>query len=385
VRRFINLLVVLGFAAGIATPLLANLRGQDGADAEVENRALAPFPTLAAVDPKDGHPRSTWTAITAYLPGLDAWFSDHFGFRAWLVRWQAESRYFGLGVSPTSAVVKGRNHWLFYADDGGMDDFTNEKPMPPELLTAWRQTMFRARDWCRAHGIAYVFTIAPDKHAIYPEQFDPNIRQLSSLSRIDQVMTATIDTGVVVDVRQAVMAGKKTERLYHVTDTHWNSRGAFLAYQQLITAIGYQVPGVGPAWPRSDFEASSRVVLGQDLAGMMGLKRSLSEEDLRLTPKHQRYVVVEPANTAASAGEARIVTEIPGSELPRAVMFRDSFTSALAPFLSEHFSRIVYLWQNDFDAEEVLKEHPDIVIQEIVGRHLYGYWPTPSLIPDAQP
>jgi hypothetical protein len=385
VRRFINLLVVLGFVAGVATPLVANLRGQDGADPEAENRTLAPFPTLAAADPKDGHRRTKWEALTSYLPGLDEWFADHFGYRAWLVRWYGESRYFGLGVSPVSTVVKGRDGWLFYAEDGGLDDFTNEKPLSPWEIENWRRTIVRARDWCRSQGIAYVFTIPPDKHVVYPEQFDPTIRQVSPVSRTDQVMTATLDTGVVVDVRQAVMSGKKNERLYHVTDTHWNQRGAFLAYQQLITAIGYQVPGVGPAWQRADFEPTSRTILGQDLAGMMGLKRSLHEEDLRLMPKRKRqYVVVEPAGAYATSGEGRIVTEIPGSTLPRAVMFRDSFTSWLAPFLSEHFSRIVYLWQNDFDADVVLKEHPDVVIQEIVGRHLYNFMPTPSLIPDAK-
>ena len=72
---------------------------------------------------------------------------------------------------------------------------------------------------------------------------------------------------------------------------------------------------------------------------------------------------------------------IRGSSLPRAVIFRDSFFSRLAPFTSEHFSRAVYLWQNDFDADAVLQERPDVVIQEIVGRHLYNFIPSPELIP----
>lgn len=382
-RRFNNLIVVVLFLGTIATPLLANLRGQDGADPEAENRTLATFPTLARIDPKDGHTRSTREIVSSYLPGLDEWFADHFGYRSWLVRWYGESRYFGMGISPVSTVIRGLDGWLFYADDGGMDEWTHEKPLPEGQIENWRRTVIRARDWCRAHGIAYVFTIPPDKSVVYPEQFDPNIRQVSPISRTDQVMTATIDTGVVVDVRQAVMAGKPHDRLYHVTDTHWNQRGAFLAYQQIIRAVAVQVPGVGPAWERSDFEPTSRTILGLDLAGMMGIKRSLNEEDLRLTPKRQRrYVVVEPPGAYATSGEGRIVTEIPGSNLPRAVMFRDSFTSWLAPFLSEHFSRIVYLWQNDFDADEVLKEHPDVVIQEIVGRHLYNFIPSPELIPD---
>ena len=79
--------------------------------------------------------------------------------------------------------------------------------------------------------------------------------------------------------------------------------------------------------------------------------------------------------------EPRLVTEIPGSRLPRALIFRDSFASRLVPFLSEHFSRAVYLWQNDFDANAVLSENPDVVIQEIVGRHLYNFIPSPELVP----
>ena len=54
----------------------------------------------------------------AILPGFGAWFDDHFGFRSTLVRWYGESRLFGLGVSPSAAVVKGRDGWFFYADDG---------------------------------------------------------------------------------------------------------------------------------------------------------------------------------------------------------------------------------------------------------------------------
>jgi alginate O-acetyltransferase complex protein AlgJ len=78
----------------------------------------------------------------------------------------------------------------------------------------------------------------------------------------------------------------------------------------------------------------------------------------------------------------RVVTEHPDKRLPRAVVFRDSFASALIPFLSEHFSRAVYLWQNDFDPDVIEQEHPDVVIQEIVSRHLYVFTPSPELIPN---
>src|SRR5262245_15577362 len=99
-----NRLIVLMFVVVISLPLAANIAGFDGADPAAENRALAPFPTL----------QPSLDSIASYVPGLNAWFEDHFGFRAGLVRGYGATRLFGLRVSPTPSVVKGRDGWFFY-------------------------------------------------------------------------------------------------------------------------------------------------------------------------------------------------------------------------------------------------------------------------------
>ncbi len=372
-RRRERLMLVVLFVLGIALPLSVNLAGVDGADPQAENREMAAFPPF----------NGTLASLAAWPNGFGHWFEDHFGFRARLVLWYGETRYFWLNVSPTSTVIKGRNGWLFYADDGGVEDYTRETPLSDGELDAWRETVVRTRDWLRARGIAYVFTIAPDKYLFYPEEMPASIHPFTQPSRMDQVIEVLTRAGIpVVDPRTALAAAKPRERLYEKTDTHWNDRGAFIAYQQLVAGLRQQDPAVPPAWSRDDFDAVSRLTQGQDLAGMMGLKRVLSEEELVLVPRRPRRVrTVEPPGADASAEEGRVVTEIPGSTLPRAVVFRDSFMSRIAPFLSEHFSRAVYLWQNDFDADAVLKERPQVVVQEIVGRHLHTFMASPELIP----
>jgi len=208
------------------------------------------------------------------------------------------------------------------------------------------------------------------------------IARVGEISRADQLFTALQDTGVAVDVRGAVLDAKSRERVYQRTDTHWNDRGALAAYQQIIKTVRARVPATPPAWERRDFSPVTRSIAGLDLAGMMGLTRVLGEEDLTLVPRHPRRArVVEPAGAKETDELGRLVTEVGDPSLPRAVIFRDSFTSHLVPFLSEHLSRAVYLWQNDFDADVVTKEHPDVVIQQIVGRHLYNFIPSPELVP----
>lgn len=371
--RLANRCLVVLFLLLLAAPLGANLWGHDGGDGPAENRTLAAWPVL----------EPTWESVSTFGTGFDLWFQDHFGFRSTLVRWYGASRYFGLGMSPTPMVIRGKDDWLFYHEDGGIEDITNEQLLTPAEIANWRSAILRTRDWCRARGIPYLFTIPPDKHIVYAERLPDTIRPQSSRTRTDQLLAAVQDTGVVVDVRRAIFAAKAQERVYHVTDTHWNDRGAYAAYQEIINAVRRSLPSVPPPHDRSTFDATSRMLDGRDLAATMGLKWALHEEDLRLLPKAGRgYKVLEPAGGYATGGDGRIVTEIPGSSLPRAVVFRDSFFSALAPLLSEHFSRVVYYWQNDFDAAAVAQEQPDIVIQEIVGRHLHAFVPSPELVPD---
>jgi alginate O-acetyltransferase complex protein AlgJ len=353
-------------------PLTANLIGVDGADPGAENRELASFPRI------DGSPAS----IAALPAAFSSWFEDHFGFRSRLVRWYGESRLFVLRTSPSAAVIEGGAGWFFYGDDKAVEDYVNLEPMTEEAVANWRAAVLRARDWLRARGIAYVFTIAPDKHVIYGEEMPTTLTRIGGLSRTDQVFTALQDTGLAVDVRSTELEAKTRERVYQQTDTHWNDRGALVAYQQIIGAVRARVPHTPPAWTRADFVAEDRTIEGLDLAGMMGLTRVLREIDLRLVPRRPRRArVIEPRGAKPTDEEGRLVTELADPSLPRAVIFRDSFTSRLVPFLSEHFSRAVYLWQNDFDANVVGQEHPDVVIQQIVGRHLYNFIPSPELVP----
>ena len=65
-----------------------------------------------------------------------------------------------------------------------------------------------------------------------------------------------------------------------------------------------------------------------------------------------------------------------------ALLLTNSFGSALVPFLAEHFSRAVFLWEYDVMPSTVRQERPQVVIQEWAGRRLYTRLPWDAVADD---
>jgi len=362
--------LIVIFIATLWLPITGMVLNLDRDGPSAENRTLAAWPQF----------RWDAASLRALPEQLTRYFEDHFAFRQRLVRWQAVVRLRVLGVSPSKAVIKGRDGWLFYADDGAMADYAEAPPFTGAELEQWRRTLQDTSDWLRNQGIAYVFVIAPDKHVIYQE-YMPDTIQRTAVSRTDQLVSYLLEhsTVRVVDLRPPLLAAKARERLYHRTDTHWNDRGAFVGYQSIIDALTEDFPALQHP-SRSAFEPRVVRSPGLDLAGMLGLTEVLSEEDLLLVPRHPTARILEPLHPNRRLTHGRIVTDAPNRG-PRALVFMDSFGPALVPFLSEDFSRVVYLWQDNIDPQVVQQERPQVVIQEWVGRALstdHPYNPVPG-------
>jgi hypothetical protein len=360
------------FLVALCLPLAGMLLNLDEADPSAENRALASWPRF----------QLDKASLRALPEQLTRYFEDHFAFRQRLVRWQASVRLHALRASPANAVIRGRDGWLFYADDGAIEDYSTAPPFTAVELEEWRRTLQDTSDWLGSQGIAYLFVISPDKHVIYPEYMPETIRR-AAVSRIDQLVMhlRRHSTVRVLDLRPALLAAKSHERVYHRTDTHWNDRGAYVGYQQIVEALAPDVPALRrPA--RRTFDPRIVRTEGLDLAGMLGLTNVLHEEDLVLVSRPPATArIVEPEHPNRRLMHARIVTEAPNRG-PRAVVFMDSFGAGLVPFLSEDFSRVVYLWQNNMDPQIVRQERPQVVIQEWVGRRLataMPYNPVPEM------
>lgn len=331
---------------------------------------------------RDEPAEAAGTGLAAAAARLDR----QFAFRATLVRWQSWLRVSLFGVSPLPTVWRGREGWWYYAEDGVVEDATNATPFTAAELEEWRATLQRTHDWLAAQGIAYVFVIAPDKHVVYPEYLPPGLHRRPGPSRIDQLVAhlRARSTVPVVDLQGVLAEARRRERIYHRTDSHWNDAGAAVAYRAIVDALGAQTPVLGPAAPPEAFDLVTRDEPGWDVAEMLGLAASLREENRLLVPKTPRQArVSEPVPAHPLYIGPRLVTESPDASRPRVVFYRDSFGSALVPFLAEHARRMLVLWEYDVTPGTIREERPAVVIQEWAGRRLHTRLPFDAIAADA--
>ncbi|HME44872.1 MAG TPA: hypothetical protein VKF36_17405 [Syntrophorhabdales bacterium] len=345
-----------------------------------ENRVLAPRPAL-----KPGTPSTFWK----YIQDYQNYFNDNFGFRNRLIQINSfiNLKIFGVSPTPLPDVVVGRDGWLFYnvAHDGSsLEDYYGLAGFTSHQLSAIKENMARLRREAASRNILLILVIAPSKHTVYEEYLPTRVSMMKGApSRVDQLCSAwgRDDThACFIDARTLLTTEKKelSYPLYYKTDTHWNNLGAFLVYREIMKEVKIRYPEV-KALTLADFNLSSTRVPGRDLAGMVNMTGLMSDTEVTLKPL--RPTVARQSN-APYAFRTAIRSEMTGSMGPYVVAFGDSFLPYLVPYLSESFSRGLYLAAPlTVDFSVIDKEKPDVVIVELAERYagsLKIAWPHTS-------
>ena len=382
VRAAVNLLTGIVFAGLLAMPALDAAFGLDRTMAPEEKRQLAPQPGL---------PRS-FQAVAELPKAFDKYLDDHFGFRSLLLRLHARATVCWLGVppSPNVEIMVGRHGWLFFTGESSVPYIEGRNPFSESDLEAWQRSLRQRNNWLASRGVRYLLVFAPGSPSIYPEHLPRWVRPSSHGTRLDQLMSAMrgYPEVAVLDLRPALLQGKLWAPVWFRTDTHWNMVGAWIAYDSIMKNLTRWFPRAQPA-SFSSFNVALGQSPGGDLAAMAGIQGLTSEAIPWMAPKlGWRWRTVESADYATLRPwpklQQPVITACDHGDIPRVVIFRDSFGMALSPFLSEHFGRGVYLWIHDFEPSVIERERPDLVIQEYAERRLSVLSPAnpPALTPE---
>jgi acetyltransferase AlgX (SGNH hydrolase-like protein) len=368
--------LIIVFVVALALPLLGFLFNWRGTTLN-ENRNLAPTPDFH-------HDR-----LQDLPPKIDAYFKDHVGFRAAMVRASGFVLHRALQSSSDSVVLgkvpaPGEPQWLFYAAQGIIEDRLGLRSLSHAQLERWRKILERRSAWLAARGISYFYVVAPEKSTVYPEFLPDYMHARSSTNTtLDQLIQYLRSTGSpihFIDLRDALSEEKSTGYLYYPSDTHWNGRGFFAAYREMLKALR---PAAQPLQLGRDDEIRELPSNSyHDLSSMLGLPPGFSHSYFlahRGSPKAVPVAAtwppdVDPPPSPSSA----YALSSPDSGQPRLLVFHDSFFNAGPRTqqdqpLAAHFSRS-YFAAIDPDDNTMKSfvdiEHPNIVLEEHAERIL---------------
>ncbi|MGA9535349.1 MAG: hypothetical protein WBR24_05530, partial [Desulfobacterales bacterium] len=363
-------MIIGAFLYMIYAPLIMTDFSLQTVWSSTEKRRLAELPAL---DLKPG-------TLASFPSRFEAYFNDHFGYRKLFIRRynRIMKKYFA--KSPVPNVLIGKNNWLFYTFSNLIDDFVGADPFTQDELETWWSNLEHKRNWLAKHGIRYLFVVAPNKQTIYPEYLPDYLQKDRGQSRLQQLLAyLKMHSDIsILDLSAALNEEKKRHRVYYLTDTHWNDRGAYAAYLAIMDRVGQWFPTV--LLKQSKIIENKNIPgPGGDLAKMLDMTDTMREENPVLkvqqttcSPEINKAVADFMKTPADLIRSKPFMTKCDTSKL-RAVVFRDSFFNAVVPFIAEDFNRIDYVWKPyDHAIMKELREQqkPQIVIEEMVERFL---------------
>lgn len=340
-----------------------------GAKIELEeNRNLANAPELTV----QGVIKSN------YFSDVEKFYNDHFAYRAMLVKMKSWIDFHVFRTSPSSRVHLGRDGWLYYYR-ANHDYFKIDDCNPDEV----KRMRFIARQlhelerMVEVSGRKFVFVIAPDKSTVYPEYF--GIRRQESgcnKSRYDLLLDAFNEYPVKNFIRldNLLSQAKYDRQVYYKTDTHWNLYGSMIASSAILRHLT----------PVTWREYFPEVKMGEqsysgDLSKMIAL--DLSESTGVIENIHYGAEVKEVNFGRYMNGNRFRFIASPHSGkhlLPKAIIYHDSYSTRLLPFLKGSFEQLDAVWSNNLMTR--LTPEPvnnlrdaNIVIVEVAEMYLPGF------------
>jgi alginate O-acetyltransferase complex protein AlgJ len=300
--------------------------------------------------------------FSAANPGAIKWREKSFLYNMdFGVKWVSRSLYpFGISINPKQVVI-GRDAWLYLGDsDEHQQTLTVDRRSSTEADTALgRQIGDAAQAWDRYLSIRGVklfrVMVGPNKGTIYPEHLPAWAKPPSS--NVTDALFAGTGNARYIDLRKPLLAAKaaQPEALYYKVDTHWNSLGAGIAFRAFARQVAESAPEL--RWPPETTYQLSRVnsKAGGDLARLLRFNGDFPDTEpvTRLSDLpiktiqsdfHTQQIICLCDNPMVGVSVKPLLVKAEGALNKRKVLWvRDSFGSAMSPWMAATFSEVLQL------------------------------------------
>lgn len=313
-----------------------------------ENRQLSEFPSPKT---EEGKINVEW------LSQAGDYFQEHFAFRNELVTGNALLHGRLLETSTADGVIQGKNGWLYYKDS--LNDYLGQDLLSDRSLFNIAHMLSMTQQALEEKGVNFLFTIAPNKNSLYGDNmpYYDKLKVSGQTNRENLEDWLKTEKVAYADLYQALM--EEDEVLYHARDSHWNNKGAALAADVLMDALGKD---------HDSYEGESYTVRRDytgDLDTMLYPLASTADDEIYYD-KETTYATVEEIQ---SNFDPRITTVNPVKE-GSLVMYRDSFGNALLPYMADAYANAYFSRGIPYQLMDVETHSADTVIIERAERFL---------------
>jgi hypothetical protein len=335
--------------AALTAPALGMLVAPVQTRSSAENRMLAPSPPP---------PRSLAGWLT-YPKAVNAYLRDHFAFRRILISADNQLHWCLGGQIDGGEVLRGKADRLFLRENLLI---VSGAVVRPAAVEAYGALLCKMQAQLAPRSVTLVFSMAPSPAVIYPEDL-PDWVPHGAPSEADLVLSKARACGVkAVDLRPALIAAKAGGSIYYHHDTHWTAKGALIAYNRLVLALGR------PDWvtPPESLSWRDTVENIADLEHMSGAT-DLPQEPMQapdLTAQRQSLTerLIDGLDNGPGRSNAISSTGHPG---PTVLIIGDSYSQDfMPPYFAPHVGQIDWIYHRacGFDWTVFDRVKPDYVI-----------------------
>ena len=316
-------------------------------------------------------------SLDAFPAAFDAYYSDQFGLRGDFITLHNMLLYSATDSLPGNRVIAGKGRWLFANFDKSFESFQHRLALQtPAQLDLFAHQIRQRQDWLASQGKVYLFFVTPSKSTIYPDQMPDRLRIMAGQTRLEQANAwfakhpdiAFHDTTAALrESRKIAIQAEANVELFHYTDTHWNSLGAYTAYQDVFTHLREQHPDqtdLPQPLAIEMFAYKDKPGSPGDLSHMAGITTLVSEVDY-ICLNHLLYFKLDEI---PEIGQRSYHLTSRWKHLPDLLVFHDSFGESLRQPMSNAARESYFLWTHDFRTDLIRKYDPRIVLTQITER-----------------
>jgi hypothetical protein len=271
---------------------------------------------------------------------------------------------YGLSTEPEKVLI-GKDGWMFLGDSfvKTLTKKIQGASINDKDIIAVSKANAAWSDYFKRNGVRdFKIIIGPDKDSVYVDKLPAWDRHAP-----DPILDSLLHGGkeIYIDTYTPIMVEKgiTDKPLYYHTDTHWNSYGAGIAFNALASAMQSKHPDT--KWPGPFTTAHFKTAEGRpgDLAAFLRVK-NVKEELIYLDDRaiNKTSIKIFDFKTGKLLSEKKL-TVIGAPPTPvlvvsdnalnddRVLWLRDSYGTAMSPFMSRTFREVLQVHQGKVTPE----------------------------------